>query len=158
MDYQFRKAELTDLQIIWRILKEAIIRRKEDGSNQWQDGYPNEEVIKNDLHNNYGYVLTSNKNVIGYCALIKNNEQEDPQPFVAERMDIKPSLTLESKALFRRLNPSIYFLSYLKWIKNPNTIWPTPKPIIQNNRPEPIKYEAVIPSKSSKYPRYSNSK
>ena len=76
MDYQFRKAELTDLQIIWRILKEAIIRRKEDGSNQWQDGYPNEEVIKNDLHNNYGYVLTSNKNVIGYCALIKNNEPE----------------------------------------------------------------------------------
>ncbi|MDC3389529.1 GNAT family N-acetyltransferase [Flavobacteriales bacterium] len=76
MDYQFRKAELTDLQIIWRILKEAIIRRKEDGSNQWQDGYPNEEVIKNDLHNNYGYVLTSNRNIVGYCALIKNNEPE----------------------------------------------------------------------------------
>ena len=76
MDYQFRRAEPTDLQIIWSILKEAIIRRKEDGSNQWQDGYPNEEVIKNDLYNNYGYVLTSNKNVIGYCALIKNNEPE----------------------------------------------------------------------------------
>jgi hypothetical protein len=27
------------------ILQQAIARRKADGSNQWQDGYPNPEVI-----------------------------------------------------------------------------------------------------------------
>jgi hypothetical protein len=31
------------------ILQQAIARRKADGSNQWQDGYPNPEVILNDI-------------------------------------------------------------------------------------------------------------
>jgi hypothetical protein len=29
--------------------QQAIARRKADGSNQWQDGYPNPEVILNDI-------------------------------------------------------------------------------------------------------------
>ena len=54
----------------------AILRRKQDGSNQWQDGYPNMEVIKDDIQNKYGYVLTLKEEIVGYCALLINDEPE----------------------------------------------------------------------------------
>ena len=76
MIYHFRKADATDISEIWAILQEAIIRRKNDGSNQWQDGYPNSEVVKNDIEKGYGYVLTEGKNIIGYCAVVVNYEPE----------------------------------------------------------------------------------
>jgi GNAT superfamily N-acetyltransferase len=76
MNYNFRKAEITDVSEIWIILQQAIKRRKNEGSDQWQDGYPNLEVVKNDIENNYGYVLTDAKIIIGYCAIIINDEPE----------------------------------------------------------------------------------
>lgn len=43
-----RKAVANEASIIWEILAAAIQRRKADGSDQWQDGYPNkiEELAK----------------------------------------------------------------------------------------------------------------
>jgi GNAT superfamily N-acetyltransferase len=76
MNYQFRKADTTDISEIWDILQQAIIRRKNDGSTQWQDGYPNLEVINKDIENGYGYVLTEGEKTIGYCALLINDEPE----------------------------------------------------------------------------------
>ncbi len=72
----FRKANKDDVSQIWQIIKYAIQKRKEEGSNQWQDGYPNPIVIENDIQNNYGHVITENEVVIGYCALLINNEPE----------------------------------------------------------------------------------
>lgn len=74
--YTFRKATLEDKEIIWNLLKQAIKRRKEDGSNQWQDGYPNEAIVENDIKNEFGYVLLDKEKVIGYSAVIINNEPE----------------------------------------------------------------------------------
>ena len=76
MDYQFRRAKISDAFEIWQILKDAIQRRKEDGSNQWQDGYPNMDVVKNDIERKIGFVLTRNDNIIGYTAIIINDEPD----------------------------------------------------------------------------------
>lgn len=76
MNYLFRKADISDIPEIWTILENAILRRKNDGSNQWQDGYPNLEVVKKDIENGYGYVLTEGKKTIGYCAILINDEPE----------------------------------------------------------------------------------
>lgn len=76
MQYIFRKATSTDLPNIWQILKVAITRRKADGSNQWQDGYPNPEVIKNDIAKNAGFVLEVNNQAAGYVAILINDEPE----------------------------------------------------------------------------------
>ena len=76
IDYQFRKALNNEKDQIWRILKDAIHRRKKDNSNQWQDGYPNRDIIQNDLDQGYGFVLTTNDQIIGYCALLINDEPE----------------------------------------------------------------------------------
>jgi N-acetylglutamate synthase-like GNAT family acetyltransferase len=76
MIYHFRTASINDIPIIWTILQQAILRRKNDGSNQWQDGYPNLTVIQNDIKNGYGHVLLEGENIIGYCAIAINDEPE----------------------------------------------------------------------------------
>ena len=74
MKYQFRKARITEIPQIWDILQNAILRRKKDGSEQWQDGYPNPEVIENDIKKEAGFVLTNENTIIGYVAVIINDE------------------------------------------------------------------------------------
>lgn len=76
MNYSFRKATITEVPQIWAILKQAIIRRKNDGSEQWQDGYPNPEVVKKDIDKGAGFVLTENENIVGYTAILINDEPE----------------------------------------------------------------------------------
>lgn len=68
--FHFRKASLADQDIIWDILQQAIKRRKEEGSNQWQDGYPNMDSIKNDIEQDFGFVLESENQILGYAAVI----------------------------------------------------------------------------------------
>ena len=74
MNYNFRKATSEDASKIWIILQQAIVRRKNDGSQQWQDGYPNETVIANDIIKGIGYVLTVGEKVAGYAAILFNDE------------------------------------------------------------------------------------
>ena len=76
MEYQFRQANYSEASQIWQILKDAIKRRKEDGSNQWQDGYPNMEVVKSDIEKKIGFVFTQNDTIIGYSAVIINDEPD----------------------------------------------------------------------------------
>lgn len=74
MNYQFRKASILDKNQIWEILQQAILRRKNEGSQQWQDGYPNLEIIQNDIENGVAFVLHQQKTIVGYCAIMINNE------------------------------------------------------------------------------------
>lgn len=74
MEYNFRKAKQDDAPRIWDILQQAITRRKEDGSKQWQDGYPNPDVVQNDIDKGIGYVLTDAETIIGYSAVLINDE------------------------------------------------------------------------------------
>lgn len=76
METTFRKAKTNELNQVWKILQNAILRRKEDGSDQWQDGYPNTQVIKNDLEKGSGYVLAYGDSIIGYCSILINDEPE----------------------------------------------------------------------------------
>ena len=76
MEFKFRKAEITDINTIWELLQRAILRRKEDGSNQWQDGYPNLDVVKKDVDHGSGFVLTDADIIVGYCAVMVNDEPE----------------------------------------------------------------------------------
>ena len=73
---QFRIATADELPFIWEILKQAISRRKKDGSNQWQDGYPNPTVIQDDITKGCGFVLLKGKTIVGYTAILINDEPE----------------------------------------------------------------------------------
>ncbi|GET46346.1 GNAT family N-acetyltransferase [Capnocytophaga felis] len=72
--YQFRKALLSDLQGIWGIILFAKEMRKQEGSQQWQDGYPNEKTIRSDIEKGYGNVIESEGEIVAYFALIFDKE------------------------------------------------------------------------------------
>jgi len=76
MSYSFRKATLNETPQIWEILKDAIARRKRDGSDQWQNGYPNVTSIEMDIAKDTAYVLVDGDTIIGYCAVLVNDEPE----------------------------------------------------------------------------------
>ncbi len=65
-----RKAIDAELPVIWNILQQAIQQRKEDGSEQWQNGYPNEQTVYDDISNGYAYVLVDNDLIVAYAAII----------------------------------------------------------------------------------------
>jgi len=68
------KARESDLPVIWEILQDAIARRKAEGSDQWQNGYPNEQTARDDLAAGNAYVLVENDAVLAYAAIIFGNE------------------------------------------------------------------------------------
>ena len=74
MEYTFKQAEISDLSPVWEILQQAIIRRKDEGSNQWQDGYPNPDVIEKDIEHGSGFVLMDQDVIVGYVAILVNDE------------------------------------------------------------------------------------
>lgn len=74
MNLTIRKAHLPEKEVIWELLQTAIQRRKSDGSQQWQSGYPNIKTVENDLDNGWAYVLILNQEIIGSAALIFNDE------------------------------------------------------------------------------------
>ncbi|MES2761418.1 MAG: GNAT family N-acetyltransferase [Bacteroidota bacterium] len=65
-----RKAIISELPVIWKILQQAIEQRRQDGSEQWQNGYPNPQVVTDDIANGYGYVIVDNDTIIAYAAII----------------------------------------------------------------------------------------
>lgn len=73
-EMKLRKAEIEDRDVIWAILQQSIERRRQDGSLQWQNGYPNLETVESDIAKNFGYVLTIDGEVAVYAALILNDE------------------------------------------------------------------------------------
>jgi len=73
-EIKLRKAEIEDRNIIWNILQQAIERRRQDGSSQWQNGYPNLDTVESDIAKSFGYVMTVDKEIAVYAALIMNDE------------------------------------------------------------------------------------
>lgn len=65
----FRNSKVEDLEYILNILEEAKIFLKNNGVDQWQNGYPNKEVILNDIKHNESYVLEYENEIIGTTVL-----------------------------------------------------------------------------------------
>ncbi|KMQ61557.1 GCN5 family acetyltransferase [Chryseobacterium angstadtii] len=74
VETQLRKAEIEDRNAIWAIIQQSIERRKQDGSTQWQNGYPNMGTVESDIAKGFGYVLTVENEIAVYAALILNDE------------------------------------------------------------------------------------
>lgn len=73
-EFTLRKATLADLFDINEIILAAIRKRKEEGSDQWQNGYPNKFTIEADIQKNVGWVLCQNQEIVAYMALIFDEE------------------------------------------------------------------------------------
>jgi GNAT superfamily N-acetyltransferase len=69
-----RKASYSDASSIWTILQQAIQQRKQDGSTQWQQGYPNEGTVQEDISKGYAFVLVNDALIIAYAAILFEKE------------------------------------------------------------------------------------
>jgi len=73
-EIKLRKAQIDDRDVIWGIIQQSIERRKQDGSTQWQNGYPNIGTVESDIAKGFAYVLTVDGEIAVYAALILNDE------------------------------------------------------------------------------------
>ncbi len=72
--YRFRRACADDLGRIEEIVHAAQRRLRESGIDQWQNGYPNREVIERDMALGYGRVVCLAGRVVAYGALTYDGE------------------------------------------------------------------------------------
>ena len=72
---KFTKAFEADVNSIMKIIKQAQTYFKEHEINQWQNNYPNVEIIKNDIIDGNGYVLLKDNNVVGTVVVTFNIEK-----------------------------------------------------------------------------------
>ena len=76
MDIKIRKAKLTDLEDIKKMIAGAKVFMKENGNpNQWGGAYPDENVLIKDIENENAYVCTLDEKVIGTFSLIFGQEE-----------------------------------------------------------------------------------
>lgn len=72
---KFRKAVEADIDSILNIIRQAQNYFKEQGIDQWQNGYPNYDTIKSDIDNQSGYVLLKDNEIVATVALIFDGEK-----------------------------------------------------------------------------------
>ncbi|MCI1974742.1 MAG: GNAT family N-acetyltransferase [Limosilactobacillus sp.] len=70
-----RRAKLTDLDAIMKIIEEAREMLKENGNPQWQDGHPDRNAITQDISQEISWALMVNNQIAGFAAL-----QLSPEP------------------------------------------------------------------------------
>lgn len=69
-----RKTTPEDVNQVMEIIEQGKAYLKSNGVDQWQNGYPNEAVIQEDIVNGYGYVLECEGKVVGTVALSFDGE------------------------------------------------------------------------------------
>lgn len=72
---KLRKSVNEDINNIMQIIDEAKEALKEQGIDQWQNGYPNADVIRNDILNNDSYVFIKNNEIVATSAVSFDGEK-----------------------------------------------------------------------------------
>lgn len=65
---------MEDIEKIMYVIHEAQESMRANGIPQWQDGYPNEEVISQDIKIGNSYVLVEDENIIGIAYIVAGHE------------------------------------------------------------------------------------
>ena len=71
----FRKAEKEDVAGVLKIIESAKERMKNMGLDQWQNGYPNENSIMEDVDKGISYVMEENGEILGTSVLTFEREE-----------------------------------------------------------------------------------
>ena len=70
-----RTAHIGDLEAVMAVLEAARgIMRASRNTGQWVNGYPSEDVIRNDIDKGYGFVVESENRIVAYFAYIPSPE------------------------------------------------------------------------------------
>lgn len=72
---EFRRSNEADINNIMDIIKEAQGYFKKQRIDQWQNNYPNPDTIRDDISNNYSYVLLKDNKIVGTAAISFDGEK-----------------------------------------------------------------------------------
>lgn len=72
---EFRKTNHKDVEQVMEIIKQSQQYFKDQGIDQWQNGYPNEDVIKEDISNDHSYVLLKDNKILATTVLSFDGEE-----------------------------------------------------------------------------------
>nr|WP_318693489.1 hypothetical protein [uncultured Treponema sp.] len=80
MNITYRKAENKDLNQIMKVISDAQATLKADGVDQWQDGFPNKNVILEDMKVRTSFVILVDDVVSGFFVLAFGIEPDYVNP------------------------------------------------------------------------------
>lgn len=72
---EFRRSTLADVDDIMKIIKQAQEYLKSQQVTQWQNNYPNIQVVEQDIEDLNGYVIVDDYNVIGTVTVSFDGER-----------------------------------------------------------------------------------
>ena len=76
---EFRNSCLQDVPQLEQIVRDAVEQLRAAGVPQWQKGYPNREIILQDIEQGVGYVMAEGGLVLGMLTILTS-----PEPSYAE--------------------------------------------------------------------------
>lgn len=76
---KLKKATYNEVSTIMNIIEQAKLHLKEQGIDQWQDGYPNGETVQEDIDKGVGYCIFCEKQVAGYVCISFETEKDYEQ-------------------------------------------------------------------------------
>lgn len=71
---EFRRTVEEDVNRVMEIIKQAQEYLKESNIDQWQNGYPNLQIIKEDIKNGWSYVLLKDNDIVATAAISFDKE------------------------------------------------------------------------------------
>ena len=84
MEVRIRKTNISDLDFLMPIFDEARATIATLGIDQWQNGYPEREIIINDINNSQSYLVELEGEIVATFALIDNGEPDYDHIFDGE--------------------------------------------------------------------------
>lgn len=69
INMEFRKSRVEDIPEMMKIINQAQEYFKSKGINQWQDGYPNEDNLINDIEEDESYVMLLEGRIVATTAI-----------------------------------------------------------------------------------------
>lgn len=120
----FRKAKITDLSEIESILLDSVRRMLQEGKHQWNENYPTQMHILDDIKNDVGYVLEKEERIIGYGAVVFTGEPAydnidgmwlSDKPYVVVHR-IAVAMDLQSQGIGRQFMQCVEHLAVSKGI------------------------------------------
>ena len=64
-----RRSTAEDIPGVMEIVRQAQRYLRESGTDQWQDGYPNEDVLRSDVERGRGWVFECEGRIAGYVCI-----------------------------------------------------------------------------------------
>lgn len=86
---KFRKTLPNDIKEVMQIINKSQNYFREQGIDQWQNNYPNADVIQNDINGDNSYVLVYNNKIVGTTALSFDGESTYDKIYEGEWLTTK---------------------------------------------------------------------